>query len=55
MLLLEVKIIETNEARETENGTLKALPTDEVLLDRAVEAYEAVQRGTHQRQVLILK
>jgi|SRR5271165_144523 len=40
---------------EFESGALKALPTDEVLLDRAVEAYEAVQRGTPKREVLILK
>jgi hypothetical protein len=45
-----------NEFRtEFESGALKALPTDEVLLDRAVEAYETVQRGTPKREVLILK
>jgi NADPH:quinone reductase len=44
-----------NELRaEFESGALKALPTDEVLLDRAVEAYETVQRGTPRREVLIL-
>ena len=45
-----------NELRaEFESGALKALLTDEVLLDRAVEAYETVQRGTPKREVLILK
>jgi NADPH2:quinone reductase len=45
-----------NELRaEFESGALKALPTDEVLLDRAVEAYETVQRGTPNCEVLILK
>jgi len=38
-----------------EHGELKTLPTDETLLDHAAEAYETVKRGTHQRQVLILK
>jgi NADPH:quinone reductase-like Zn-dependent oxidoreductase len=45
-----------NELRaEFESGALKALPTDEVPLERAVEAYETVQRGTPKREVLILK
>jgi len=44
-----------NELRaQFESGALKALPTDEVFLDRAVEAYETVQRGTPKREVLIL-
>jgi NADPH:quinone reductase-like Zn-dependent oxidoreductase len=45
-----------NELREAfEDGELKPLPTDETPLDHAAEAYETVKRGTHQRQVLILK
>jgi NADPH:quinone reductase len=45
-----------NELREAfEDGELKPLPTDETPLDHADEAYETVKRGTHQRQVLILK
>jgi NADPH:quinone reductase len=38
-----------------EKGELKPLPNEEALLDHAPEAYEAVRRGTHQRQVLILE
>ena len=45
-----------NELRAAfEGGELKPLPSEEVLLDHAAEAYETVKRGTHQRQVLILK
>jgi len=45
-----------NELRAAfDGGELKPLPTDEALLDHAAEAYETVKRGTHQRQVLILK
>jgi NADPH2:quinone reductase len=39
---------------ELENRALRALPIDETPLDRGVEAYAAVQRGTHKRQALIL-
>jgi len=43
-----------NELREAfEHGELKPLPTDETLLDHAVEAYETVRLGAHQRQVLV--
>ena len=45
-----------NELRaEFKSGALKALPTDDVLQDRAVEAYETVQRGAPKREVLILR
>ena len=45
-----------NELREAfEDGELKPLPTDETPLDHAAEAYETVKRGTHQRQVLVLR
>ena len=45
-----------NELRAAfDGGELKPLPTDEALLDHAAETYETVKRGTHQRQVLILK
>jgi NADPH:quinone reductase-like Zn-dependent oxidoreductase len=45
-----------NELRAAfDGGELKPLLTDETLLDHAAEAYETVKRGTHQRQVLILK
>ena len=37
-----------------ENGALTALAVEEKPLERAVEAYEEVQRGTHKRQALIL-
>jgi NADPH2:quinone reductase len=40
--------------KEFESGALKPLPTTEVRLDHAVEAYEAVQRGVRERQVLML-
>lgn len=38
-----------------DSGELKPLPTDEVVLDRALGAYETVKLGSHHRQVLILK
>ena len=45
-----------NELRAAfEGGELKPLPADEVPLDHAAEAYETVKRGTHQRQVLVLR